>query len=177
MSIEVYLTNLGKYNEGYLIGRFVKLPINEKDLQEVLKEIGIDGVKYEEYFITDVETDITGLSETISEYTSIRELNELAERFCKLNESDSEKLTAILESERYGNIYDIIKTIDELDEWELYSDIEDEESLGRLFADEYESLSIPENVKPYFDYQAYGRDLRLELNCSFTTYGLIVDNR
>lgn len=177
MRLEVFLTNLGKYNEGYLVGKFVKLPIDESDLQGVLKEIGIDGLNYEEYFITDVETDISGLSETISEYTSIRELNELAEHFCRLDESDSEKLTAILESERYDNIHDIIKTMDELDEWELYSDIEDEESLGRLFADEYESLSIPENVKPYFDYQAYGRDLRLEMNCSFTTYGLIVDNR
>lgn len=177
MKLEVFLTNLGRYNEGYLVGKFAKLPIEEKDLQGVLKEIGIDGINYEEYFISDIETDISGLSESISEYTSIRELNELARRFCELDESDSVKLTAILESERYGNIYDIITTINELNEWELYSDIENEEDLGRLFADEYESLSIPDNVKPYFDYEAYGRDLRLEMNCSFTTYGLIVDNR
>lgn len=177
MRLEVFLTNLGKYNEGYLVGKFIKLPIDEEDLQEVLKEIGIDGINYEEYFISDVETDISGLPECISEYTSIRELNELARHFDELNESDTVKLTAILESERYSNIYDIITAMDELDEWDLYSDVEDEEDLGRLYADEYDCLSIPENVKSYFDYQAYGRDLRLEMNCSFTTYGLIVDNR
>ena len=74
--IQVYLTNLGKYNEGYLIGKFIKLPIKEEHFEKALKEIGIDGVEYEEYFITDVESDISGLSEVITEYTSIKALNE-----------------------------------------------------------------------------------------------------
>ena len=67
--MKIYLTNLGKYNEGYLIGKWVKLPVAENKLNEVLKEIGINKY-YEEYFITDCENDIIGLSDVISEYSS-----------------------------------------------------------------------------------------------------------
>lgn len=30
--MNIYLTNLGKYNEGYLIGEWVELPITEDEL-------------------------------------------------------------------------------------------------------------------------------------------------
>ena len=53
--INVYITNLGKYNEGYLIGKWLKLPATDEEIKNVLKEIGIDGVLYEEYFFTDWE--------------------------------------------------------------------------------------------------------------------------
>ena len=48
MSMSIYLTNLGKYNEGYLIGKWVKLPVAADKLDEVLEEIGINE-EYEEY--------------------------------------------------------------------------------------------------------------------------------
>lgn len=55
--MRIYLTNLGKYNEGELVGEWVDLPIEKENLQEVFKRIGIDGKQYEEYFITDYECD------------------------------------------------------------------------------------------------------------------------
>lgn len=79
--LNIYLTNLGKYNEGELIGEWVKLPCD--DFEVVLKRIGIsdepdeNGRYYEEYFITDYETDVSGLQ--IGEYDDLDELNELAE--------------------------------------------------------------------------------------------------
>ena len=173
--IQVYLTNLGKYNEGCLIGKFIKLPIKEEHFKKALKEIGIDGVEYEEYFITDVESDISGLSEVITEYTSIKTLNELAERLEELSESDADKLSAVLESERKSSITDILDTIDNLDNWSLYADVNDEKELGYYYADELSAISIPDNIKPYFDYEAYGRDLTMSLSCCFTSYGLVVD--
>ena len=54
MKIEGYITNLGKYNEGELIGRWIEFPIDEDDLKKALEEIGINE-EYEEYFITDYE--------------------------------------------------------------------------------------------------------------------------
>lgn len=58
--LNIYITNLGKYNEGELIGEWAELPVNEEELQEILNRIGINE-EYEEYFITDFETDIEGL--------------------------------------------------------------------------------------------------------------------
>ena len=50
--MNIYLTNLGKYNEGQLIGEWVELPVSNEELQKVFERIGINE-EYEEYFITD----------------------------------------------------------------------------------------------------------------------------
>lgn len=55
--LKIYLTNLGKYNEGYLVGKWVELPATDEELEEAKKEIGINQ-QYEEWFITDYESDI-----------------------------------------------------------------------------------------------------------------------
>ena len=60
MSMEIFLTNLGKYVEGCLVGQWVKLPVPEDKLESVLKQIGIND-EYEEYFITDYEISFHGL--------------------------------------------------------------------------------------------------------------------
>ena len=36
-----FITNLGKYNEGELVGEWVKFPTTPEEMQEVFKRIGI----------------------------------------------------------------------------------------------------------------------------------------
>ena len=55
---EAFITNLGKYNEGALVGEWVKFPTTAEELQKVFERIGIGskddfGHPYEEWFITD----------------------------------------------------------------------------------------------------------------------------
>ena len=45
---EAYITNLGKYNEGELVGETLKFPTTTEEVQALLKRIGVDGVRYEE---------------------------------------------------------------------------------------------------------------------------------
>lgn len=40
--MNIYLTNLGKYNEGQLIGEWVELPVSNEELQKVFERIGIN---------------------------------------------------------------------------------------------------------------------------------------
>ena len=59
-NFEAFVTNLGKYNEGMLVGEWVKLPTTEEEMQKVFERIGIGkqdefGQPYEEWFITDYE--------------------------------------------------------------------------------------------------------------------------
>lgn len=42
--IEAYVTNLGKYNEGELASSLLKFPTTREEVQEVLKQIGIDNM-------------------------------------------------------------------------------------------------------------------------------------
>ena len=65
----VYIANLGKYNEGYLVGAWFTFPIDEEDVKE---KIGLNE-QYEEYAIHDTDN----FPIAIGEYVSIEELNEM----------------------------------------------------------------------------------------------------
>ena len=173
--IRIFLTNLGRYNEGYLMGEWVKLPVPEDKLEEVLARIGINK-HYEEYFITDYESLFPNLH--ICEYSSISDLNELAERIEELADYDYEKLAAVLESESCLSIAEILAIIEDLDSFDLLTKVDSDEALGEYYAECCCIFqNVPEHIQRYFDYEAYGRDIRLELNCCFTSLGVVIDNR
>lgn len=173
--IAIYLTNLGRYNEGCLMGEWVKLPIPKDKLQEVLNRIGINE-QYEEYFISDYETLFANLH--ISEYSSISELNQLAVKIDELADSDYEKLGAVLESESCMTVAEILEIIDQLDSFDLLAEVDDDEALGEYYA-EVSCIfhGIPDHIQRYFDFSSYGRDIRLESNMCYTSYGAVIDNR
>ena len=174
--MKIYLTNLGRYNEGYLVGKWVKLPVCEEVLDKVLKEIGINEY-YEEYFITDYENDIVGLSDVISEYSSVQALNELAQRLEELSDDEADKLGAVLEYEACRSVSDVLELIDKLDEFDLLTEVNDDEALGYYYAEEYCCIDIPEHIQPFFDYEKFGRSVRFQSSCLYTSYGFLLDNR
>ncbi len=55
----------------------------------------------------------------------------------------------------------MINLTQNLDLYRFYPDISDDEGLGRLYADELGTIDIPEHIQNYFDYEAYGRDVRI----------------
>ena len=174
--MKIFITNLGRYNEGYLVGKWVKLPVCEEVLDKVLKEIGIDEY-YEEYFITDYENEIIGIGDVISEYSSVQALNELAQRLEELSDDEADKLGAVLEYEACRRVSDVLELLDKLDEFDLLTDVTDDEELGYYYAEEYRCIDIPEHIQPYFDYEKFGRDVRLQSSCLYTSYGFLLDNR
>lgn len=78
MEMQVYIANLGKYNEGELVGAWFTPPI---DYEEMEDRISLNG-EYEEYTIPDYE-----LPFEISEYASISEINRLCELVMELEGS------------------------------------------------------------------------------------------
>ena len=174
--MKIFITNLGKYTEGYLIGKWVKLPVSEEVLDKVLEEIGINEY-YEEYFITDYENDIVGLGDVISEYSSVMALNDLAQRLEDLSDDEADKLGAVLEYEACRSVSEVLELLDKLDEFDLLTDVTDDEELGYYYAEEYCCIDIPESIQPYFDYEKFGRDVRLQSCCLYTSYGFLLDNR
>lgn len=161
--LRIYLTNLGKYNEGELVGKWVDLPtVNGFD--EHLKEIGINEV-YEEWFITDYETDIDGLK--IGEYDNIEELDELAETLEDLQDYDREVIEALI-----SEGYDLEDALEKKDDCMVYYNCNDMTDVAEQYAEEVGLLdSIPENLRYYFDFEAYGRDMGFEGYFVFTSNG------
>ena len=172
--IQVFLTNLGKYVEGCLVGEWVKLPVQEDKLEAVLRRIGINE-QYEEFFISDYESLFPNLY--ISEYASLSELNEFAERVEELADFDYEKLAAVLECESSMSIAEILEVIEAIDEFDLLADITTEEELGDYYLGDI-FYGIPDTVLRYVDTQRLGRDIHLENgNGTFTSYGYLMDLR
>ena len=89
---EAYITNLGKYNEGELVGETLKFPTTTEEVQALLKRIGVDGVRYEEFFITSFDGDVLGLYDYLTEYENLDELNHLACLLSELDQGELEKM-------------------------------------------------------------------------------------
>lgn len=161
--IKVFITNLAKYNEGYLIGDWVSLP-PEDELDEFISEILGDD---EEYFITDYETEIPI---KVHEYGDVYRLNELADELDCLDEHEQKKIKALFE---WGVYMDLEEAIANVDNFILYEDILSEEDLGSYFIYDAGIYDIPENIKWYIDLERFGRDLAM--NGYISEYGYIYE--
>ena len=109
----------------------------------------------------------------------ISKLNELAERLEDLSDPDYEKLAAVLECESSMSIAGVLEIIDELDNFDLLEDVDDDETLAAYYIDNgYIFCDVPDNIKTYLDLDKLGRDIRLgSTNICYTSYGAVVDNR
>ena len=147
--IEAYVTNLGKYNEGELASALLKFPTTREAVQEVLKQIGIDNIRYEEIFIADYDGDLSELNACLGEYESIDELNHLACLLSELDKSDLEKFEAVVASgEHTSGAGDLINLAENLDCYDFYIGVSDDETLGRIYAEDMELPSMPSMTEP-----------------------------
>ena len=176
-----FITNLGKYNEGELVGEWVKFPTTAEEMKEVFKRIGIGqrddfGQPYEEWFITDYDCYVDGLYSKLGEYENLDELNYLASKLDEMSDSEYAQFQAGMEmGDHCGSLQEIINLTENLDCYEVYPNIEDYDDLGRYYIDELEVMQIPEHLQNYIDYEAYGRDVAMDENGSFTDQGYVRD--
>ena len=171
------MTNLGKYNEGQLVGAPLKFPTTTEAVQDLLKRIGIDGVRYEEIFITEFESDVLGLYDHLGEYENIDELNHLACLLSELSQDELAVFEAVMDSGEYtGSVKDLINLAQNLDNYDFYPDIDSEEALGRLYIQELDAIPVPEHLIDYIDYEACGRDMRINEGGHFAPGGYVMSN-
>ena len=175
MKIKGFITNLGKYNEGELVGEWITFPISDDDLNDVFARIGMNYINedgeevntgYEEYFFPYWDDIAANIAESL-EYISIKEINEIAEKF---ENYDGDLLAAIIEVFGFD---DAIHT--DPDEYSLLPCYTDEE-LGEYYIEErYPELNDKLGwFFSYFNYEEFGRDCRFEQDGDFTKYGYVV---
>lgn len=158
--MRIFLTNLGKYNEGELVGEWVELPVSHEELQKVFERIGINE-EYEEYFITDYECDLY----EVGEYENIDKLNDIAERIKELDEQKSKVVKALIQKLDYNEAIEKVNNGD----YRIYYDCNDMEDVAYQVVEECGYLdNVPDDVARYFDYKSFGRDLGIEGSYIFT---------
>ena len=185
--IEAYITNLGKYNEGKLVGEWVRFPTTEEKMKKVFERIGFEpgapdgyGGHYEEWFITDYDCYVPGLMEAarLGEYENLDELNFLASKIMELDDCELDRFEAAMEvADETGSVKDIINLIDNPEKYEVYPGIENDEDLGHYYIEELGSIHLTDEVRDYFDYEAYGRDIAISEAGHYTSYGYVKDSQ
>jgi len=154
--LKIYITDLAAYNSGHLIGKFITLPMEEKELETSIKEI----LKYgDEYFITDYEFEDVELFR-VEEYSSPYELNR---KMALIEESiepyQYKSVKVLLENGLATSLEDAISKIDEII---VYPD-STMTSIAEQYIDEYTDLNgYHPLIVHHIDYEGIGRDLELE---------------
>lgn len=162
--IKVALTNLGQYSEGILNYTWLNLPATDEEIKNALLSISVDGVEYEEYFITDYESEVSGLE--INEYANLDELNELAEKLTELEEYEIDLVGAVMRT--HGTTLE--KALEKYEDVSyVYLDketlVNENINLGYSYIDDvFGSVTAltRKELEYYFDFEGFGRDLRIE---------------
>ncbi len=81
---------------------------------------------------------------TSREYESLDELNHLACLLSELDKSELEKFEATVDSgEHTSSVADLINLVENLDCYEFYTGVADDETLGRIYAEDMELMNFP----------------------------------
>lgn len=161
--MQVFIVNLGKYNEGKETGAWFHVPV---DYDEMKKRLGLNE-RYEEYAIHDYE-----LPFQISEYTSIEEVNRLAGLVQEvvnagIAEEDIKTLCRALDN-------GIEELAEKAEDVTLYLGADNMSDVAYQIVEESGGVSelSQKERELYFDYEAYGRDLEIEGHFVFSGSGI-----
>lgn len=147
-----FITNLGKYNEGYLVGKWIDFPIDDDDFEKELASIGVvAGSMYEEWFITDYDCALFDMHDAFGEYPNIDDINEVAEAL----DYREDEFVALLEVCSYEDALDHLEDED----FTFYYDMTLDDVAYELVDECY---NLPEIAQRYFDYKAFARDLSFD---------------
>ena len=181
-NFDAFITNLGNYNEGELIGEWVKFPTTKEEITKVFDRIGIGkadefGNTYEEWFITDYECPVHGVYDMLGEYENLDKLNYLASLIDELPNYEQEKFVSIMDSgcSSVNCIDDLINLTFNLDAYNFIPGIETDSDLGYSHVHETGIYNEKEFgiLINYIDYEALGRDIRLDEGGQFTDNGYV----
>lgn len=160
MEMQVYVANLGKYNEGELVGAWFTPPIDYEEMEE---RIGLNG-EYEEYAVHDYE-----LPFQIPEYISIDELNRLCEMVMEIDCSPICDELENIQGMWFGSLEELLENVDDI---HCYSDCDSMEEIVYDYIEDGFFGEVPEHLKIYLDYSAIGRDLEIAGNFLVTAHGV-----
>jgi antirestriction protein len=167
--IKIYVANLGKYNEGELVGSWFTLP---HDIEDIYVTIGVGqylddgtykhgveeegGYLYEEWAIHDYEAPFK-----IEEYSSIAKLNEIAELLLSYDDEQIECAVAIVNNGNTDDFEEAFRILD--DECRVWHE-KDMSDIAYEYYNE-SGTDMDSHLMMYVDWDRVGRDM--EINGTF----------
>ena len=165
MMIKVYITDLDAYNQGSLIGKWIKLPMGETNLEEAIDDVLCTGASecgdsecHEEVFITDYEWSGHQLHE-IHEYADIYALNEELQLLEDKSDYELKSISFLLLEMIAIDIKDAISKAENVTIYENYT----MEDIAYDFMHEnYLADQLPSIISNNLDYTGIAKELEYE---------------
>ena len=116
---------------------------------------------------------------TLLQKNDISSINEIAEAVSPLTANGDGvtenlyKLSAVIEYAGVSDTKDIIRLAKRLDEFVYIREVNDDETLGRILA-ENEFCDIPDSMTQYMDYERYAQDFMFKSGAKYTEHGDVV---
>lgn len=157
---------------------WISLPIEKEDYLQALCNIGVgnppDGSENETFQIAEVVSRIPGISKMNEQSPFIQNeidtLNQIARDYDELDRTQQNTLDLLSETSAYPGTLNELDSIltnegygirnNGLETVRVYEDCADNAAYGEYWINE---IGLPEHPEYYFDYGAYGRDLRMDL--------------
>lgn len=151
MEIRIWLGDLGAYNEGRLVGEWLSLPMDAKELATKVALYSQDGLG--DYFIADWEVP-AAFASIVGETVRPVVINDWAERLSDLNDHDLARAGYLV-----SNGHDLSDALDSYEGVNFYpmqtlKDVAEQLVDDGLFGD------IPKSLVNYIDYDAIARDMQ-----------------
>lgn len=169
----VYMTPL---DDNEPRGEWVSFPTTADAMAELFKRLNIGPTQWA---IANVESHVYGIRGVIRECADLDELNHLACKLEDLNEEEFQQYLAVLETgERKDSMSDLINLCDNLDCYDFYPDVSDDEELGRhyLFEESYLHRATLTELEDYIDFDVYGQDIRENMGGKFAENCYVAPN-
>jgi antirestriction protein len=163
--MKAWIGNLEAYNNGQLIGEWIAIDTDENAIAEDFARICGDV----EHYIADYDGLPHALTSKLGEYAGPQALAQAAQLMNAMESAAprgvdaAELLDAFLDCEGYNKSLEDLA--DDAEEWvsDHFAGFHDslEDFAAELLEDTGQLEAIPENLRSYFDFKAYGRDLEL----------------
>jgi len=163
--LKLYITDLHAYNNGFLIGEWITLPLSGKELYMAINQILTEGehtcqsdVTHEEVFITDYEWVGQSIF-NVSEYDSPWDINDDLGKVSELS-TLQQKAVAFLLMENLT--YDLDDAIARSEDVIIYENQSLEDMAYNLLQECYDLDKLPPIIANNIDYEGVARELDYE---------------
>ena len=169
------LFNADKIREGKVSGITVEFPTTKEAMREALKTIGVDGIRCRDVFLIEHDSNLSGFCHCLNQSDSVDELNYLCHLLSDMTDTELATFQAVVEYGAHNeNAAALINLALNVESYDFYAGVDSDKELGRIYVEDMGTIDVPEEVRPFFDYAAYGRKVREDDKGCFVNDGYLM---
>lgn len=153
----------------------VVFPTTKAAIQEALKAVGVDGIRCRNVFLIEHDSNLSGFCHCLNQSDSVDELNYLCHLLSDMTDTELATFRAVVEYGAHNeNAAALINLALNVESYDFYAGVDSDKELGRIYVEDMGTIDVPEEVRPFFDYAAYGRKVREDDKGCFVNGGYLM---